>query len=712
MSSWAPFLKPASVVVLLFACAAALPQSVDAQSGGRRLDKTLSARARVGMGESRVIVTFKHGWDATEDAKRLGAQLVRRLRNGSRVMRLSNTKLEQLANHPAVERVTWDRPVFGLPVMESGGRKRGGKATIAGTKGDGIGVAIIDSGITAWHDELTYLGTSRKVIVKGGQRVAAFVDYTQGDQVLEDVPPYDDYGHGTFVAGIIAGNGLGSGGSRMGAAPGAHLVVLKVLDQHGKGSISDVVDALTYVRENKNRLNIRVVNMSIAAAVPEPGITEDLEEDGILDDELAAATRQTVDAGIVVVAAAGNLGFNSEKQQPQYGGITAPGNAPWVLTVGAHSQENTGNPRDDVIAPFSSRGPTAYDYLAKPDVVAPGWGVPSLAERLSKLFERTGPDDESGRYLTLSGTSVAAPAVSGLIARMAEAYPNLTPNMAKAIVQYTARLDPDYDALTQGAGYLNPDGALQLTQYFAKSRPGSAYPTDKTWGRTIIWGNYMVRGGLIWPAANAWSLDTVWGAMPQEDGDNVVWGTLCAPEDCDNIVWGTFDDGFNIVWGTAEDGDNIVWGTRCGEDCDNIVWGTRTEDGDNIVWGTTCDTEACDDIVWGTSEDIDNIVWGTDCHGEDCDNIVWGTRCDSEDCDNIVWGTAEDGFNIVWGTSCRVNGDCEFNIVWGTDWTEAIGEFNIVWGTTSAQTTSGVQTSTVKKKPARRSLAPPWLRRK
>jgi serine protease AprX len=670
------------------------------------------------MGESRVIVTFKPGSDATADATQLGAQVVRRLRNGSRVMRLSNTKLEQLANHPAVERVTWDRPVFGLPVKESAVRKGAGNgATVAGPKGTGIAVAIIDSGITPWHDELTYPGNSGKVIVQGGQRVAAFVDYTQEDLqgnelVLDNIPPYDDYGHGTFVAGIIAGNGLGSGGSRIGAAPDAHLVVLKVLDKDGKGSISDVVDALTYVRENKDRLNIRVVNMSIAAAVPEPGITEDLEEDNILDDELAAATKATVDAGIVVVAAAGNLGFNHEKQQPQYGGITAPGNAPWVLTVGASDLNGNGNPNDDVIAPFSSRGPTAYDYFAKPDVVAPGAGIPSLAERMSNLFERIGADDTSGRYIRLSGTSVAAPAVTGLVARVAQAYPQLTPNMAKAIVQYTAIRDPDYDALTQGAGYLNPDGAVKLAQYFAKARPGSAYPSDKTWGRTIIWGNYMVQGGVIWPAASAWSLDIVWGTMPQEDGDNIVWGTLCAPEDCDNIVWGTFDDGFNIVWGTAEDGDNIVWGTRWEENADfNIVWGTLTEDGDNIVWGTTCDTEDCDNIVWGTSEDIDNIVWGTDCNGEDCDNIVWGTRCDGEDCDNIVWGTAEDGDNIVWGTNCDGD-DCEFNIVWGTDWTRAMDEFNIVWGTSVETTSGGQATTSVKKTPPRRSLAPPWRKKK
>jgi serine protease AprX len=641
------------------------------------------------MGESRVIVTFKPGWDGSEDATRLGAKLGRRLRNGSRVLRLSNTLLERLANHPGVERVTWDRPVFGLPIVESAVRKAARSAAEAlGYSGDGIGVAVVDSGITPWHDDLTYQGNSPRVKVNGGQRVASFVDYTQRADDLPPVEggtPYDDYGHGTYVAGIIAGNGLGSNGARRGAAPEAHLVVLKVLDRDGRGSISDVADALYYAIEHRREFNIRVVNMSIAAAVPEGGIKEDLE-DGILHDELAVATKAAVAAGLVVVAAAGNLGFDPVKNEPQYGGITAPGNAPWVLTVGAYDDKGTANPKDDVIAPFSSRGPTAYDYFAKPDVVAPGMAIASPADANSKLYGKRGPSAEAGHYISLSGTSVAAPAVAGTVAVMAQAYPALTPNLAKAIVQYTAAFDPDYDALTQGAGFLNPLGAVELSRYFAKARHGSQYPRDQKWSRTIIWGNYRIGGGAIWPGGSAWSLGTVWGAVPEEDGDNIVWGTLCPTEDCDNIVWGTFDDGFNIVWGTNEDGDNIVWGTACadrdgaGEDCDNIVWGTNTpatEDVDNIVWGTC---EDCDNIVWGTLEDLDNIVWGTDCGGEDCDNIVWGTAC-GEDCDNIVWGTClpEDMDNIVWGTTCDENTGCTFNIVWGTDWDE--DKDNIVWGT-------------------------------
>jgi hypothetical protein len=228
---------------------------------------------------------------------------------------------------------------------------------------------------------------------------------------------------------------------------------------------------------------------------------------------------------------------------------------------------------------------------------------------------------------------------------MLQANPNLTPNLIKAILQYTAQVYPGYNALQQGAGFLNTWGAVRLAKFYADNRAGTRMPLQRVWSRQIIWGNYRLSGGYLNPRANAWATNIVWGTARTVSGQNIVWGTDCG-YGCDNIVWGTGDvNGDNIVWGTGGD-DNIVWGTQ---GLDNIVWGSS--DGDNIVWGTY----------------YDNIVWGTDCGGADCDNIVWGTS----DADNIVWGTAEAGDNIVWGS----NGDD--NIVWGTNALD-----NIVWGTT------------------------------
>src|SRR5262249_25575460 len=151
-------------------------------------------------------------------------------------------------------------------------------------------------------------------------------------------------------------------------------------------------------------------------------------------------------AGVVVVTAAGNFGRNRLTGKVQYGAITAPGNAPWVLTVGAYSHEGTITRADDQIASFSSRGPTAHDFQAKPDVVATGVGIASLAVPGTTLFNLEPPYLLSGLlggttkpYLSLSGTSMASPVVAGTVALMMQANPRLTPNLTKAIIEYTAQ---------------------------------------------------------------------------------------------------------------------------------------------------------------------------------------------------------------------------------------------------------------------------------
>ncbi len=326
------------------------------------------------------------------------------------------------------------------------------------------------------------------------------------------------------------------------------------------------------------------------------------------------------------MTAAGNIGKDANGKL-QYGGITAPGNAPWVLTVGASSTMGTLTRNDDTMADFSSAGPTAVDFEAKPDLVAPGVGTVSLAvpgstfyiEKVASLLTGT-IGLGSKPYLALSGTSMAAPVVTGTVALMLQANPNLTPNLIKALLQYTAQVYPGYSPLREGAGFLNTLGAVQLARYYANPLRGDRMPIQRVWSRKITWGSHRIGHGFIKPSANAWKNGVVWGAVKPlaADGDNIVWGTMA---DGDNIVWGTMADGDNIVWGTMADGDNIVWGTA--------------NDGDNIVWGTDCGNADCDKVVWGSS---------------DGDNIVWGTANDG---DNIVWGTANDGDNIVWGTSAN-----------------------------------------------------------
>ena len=583
--------------------AAAKQAELEARKARRhpKLDQLLNdAVEDQANGESAVIIEFHDDRDAVNLVKANGGKAGRRLGIlNARVAKMANRTLKALANDSRVKSIHLDRPTksfAGRTAVTIGARA---VQELMGYDGAGVGVGVIDSGITAWHDDLTAANGQ-------GQRVAHFADFVNGY-----TQPYDDFGHGTHVAGIVAGNGRDMNGARTAIAPGAQIIALKALDGEGHGTISMIIAAIDYAVANKDALNIRVLNLSLGATVTESYNT----------DPLTLAAKRAVDAGIVVVASAGNRG--------KYGTIGSPGNAPWVITVGASSHNGTVLRQDDTIASFSSRGPTMYDLDVKPDLVAPGHGTVSLSDPVS-LFYTTKSQYLLGGlvgtpytpYLTLSGTSMAAPAVAGTVALMLQANPTLTPNLVKAILQFTAQEYPGYDALTQGTGFLNSRGAVVLAEYFQQAVPGSPYPSMNGWSKQIFWGNKRVHGGVPVPGATAWGAGVVWGSTETPSGNHVVWGDNCADASCSGAVLAnSFDD--NIVWGNSFN-DNIVWGNSY---FDNIVWGNS--DLDNIVWGNS----AFDNIVWGNSFD-DNIVWGNSFD----DNIVWGNT----GFDNIVWGNSVD----------------------------------------------------------------------
>jgi serine protease AprX len=512
----------------------------------------------------------------------------------ARAADVPNAALLTLAANAAIARIAADR-------LTTATNERTGPTVGAtevrqtyGYDGTGIGIAVIDSGAAASHADLAD--------GSGAPRIAQFVDF-----VSNEAAAYDDFGHGTHVAGIIAGNGFDSGGLRAGIAPGAQLVVLKVLDGAGRGRISDLIAALDYVVANRTMYSIRVVNVSIGAGVYESCDT----------DMLTVAAKRVEQTGIVVVAAAGNNGRSGGTAQ--YGGITAPGNAPWVLTVGASSHQGTVDRADDTMAAFSSRGPTAVDHLAKPDLVAPGLGLESLSSPGSALYASRPQALLAGTidpgylpYASLSGTSQATPVVSGSVALMLQANPALTPNAVKAILQYTAEIYPGYDALTQGAGFLNTAGAVELARYFGA--PSSPYPSAPNWSRQVIWGSHRLTGGNLTPTANAWSnsvqwgaamagsANVVWGVKPDAFGQWVNWGTSCANVTCSSMTWGS-PDSENVVWGSSCGGADCQGGTiwaspgnapmmvssASDDEQETIVWGTSDGEGETIVWGTSCD---------------------------------------------------------------------------------------------------------------------------
>ena len=466
-------------------------------------------------------------------AQLLGGRVIRRLAIIDAVaLDLPNASLPLLASNPLVVRLSMDRMIAGANERTGATIGAASARQQLGYDGSGVGVAVIDSGVTSWHDDLSGAAP-------GSQRVNQFVDLVRG------VPSaYDDYGHGTHVAGIIAGNGADSAGARTGVAPGAHLVVLKVLDAHGRGRISDVIAALEHVVNHKAAFNIRIVNMSVAAGVYESCLT----------DPLTLAAQKVVTAGIVVVAAAGNNG-RSAQGTTQYGGITAPGNAPWVLTVGASSHMGTVDRADDTIAPFSSRGPSAIDRVPKPDLVSPGVGIESLADPASRLYTVNSNGLLAGStpgpyfpYLSLSGTSMAAPVVSGTIALMLQANPALTPAAVKAILRHTAQASPSYDARTQGAGFLDAKAAIELATRFTSVPDTTTYTSPLQVITTLLW--------------DATAL--VFRLVPHDYSDAGTSGTSDGEEDM--VVWGTSDG----------EGDMVVWGTSCSDpSCATVVWGSQ-----------------------------------------------------------------------------------------------------------------------------------------
>jgi len=474
-----------------------------------KLDAALWARAKAVVAtrvqpraQSRVIVRTVDGGPATGLIVAAGGRPGRFFPwLGGQVAIVPDASIEWLASQSNVTAVSLDRAVQGTmePIAAQVGTK--GISEQLGFDGSGVGVATIDSGVSAWHDDLN-------------GRVVHFVDFVSAMTL-----PYDDYGHGTHVAGIIAGSGFDSGGERRGVAPGAHLIVLKALDITGNGFTSNVIAAIDYAIANRAVYNIRVLNLSVAAGVYE----------SYWKDPLTLAAKRAVDAGIVVVAAAGNHG-RGPAGRAQYGGIASPGNAPWVLTVGAAHDRGTLDREDDTVAAFSSRGPAAIDGAAKPDLIAPGVAIESTTDSGTALYAANprsrlwgSASTSTEPYLSLTGTSMAAPVVTGVVALMLQANPALTPNAVKAILEYTAESRPEYDDFTQGAGFLNARGAVELARAFAGA---ASIPTADPvrWNRHIIWGNVRIGNGQLAATANAWRLGVTWGDARTSTGEEVkVW---------------------------------------------------------------------------------------------------------------------------------------------------------------------------------------------
>ena len=340
----------------------------------------------------------------------------------------------------------------------------------SGYTGAGVGVAVIDSGINDNHPDLWNSAQTQS-------RVVYHQDFTGTPTTNSNGAQYDLYGHGTHVAGIIAGNGSLSGGQYEGVAPQATLIDLRALDLNGAGTDSTVIAAIQQAVALKSTYNIRIINLSLGRGIAV----------GYAQDPLCQAVESAWKAGIVVVVAAGNYGRVSINGSNGFGTVTAPGNDPYVLTVGATKSNGSSSPAAETLASYSSKGPTTYDHVAKPDMVAPGNDIVSLSAPGATLesqypAELVSGSDGNNDYFTLSGTSMATPAVAGAAALMLQEHSSLTPDQVKARLMkttyktgltQTSAYVPHllqtfvdiYDLFSVGSGLLNVQAAISNTTW-------------------------------------------------------------------------------------------------------------------------------------------------------------------------------------------------------------------------------------------------------
>ena len=363
-----------------------------------------------------------------------------------------------------------------------------------GLQGQGVTVAVIDSGISSDNDFAAAPG--------GKSRLLAQLAFgPQGVSVA------DIFGHGTHVAGIIGGSGADSGGAYSGIAPQVNLFSLKVGDGTGGAKESDVVAALQWVYDHKTLYNIRVVNLSINSTTEQSYHTSPLD---------AAAEILWFD-GVVVVASAGNTISNGA----WYNTVnTAPANDPFVITVGATNEALSSNTNDDWVALYSDYGVT-LDGLVKPDLVAPGTGIISvLSPNSGWATQHPYQVVLNGQYFRLSGTSMAAPMVSGAAALLLQDEPNLTPDQVKYRLTHTGNTIRGGLGDSRSYPYLNVYAAVtgNTTQ---SSNTGLAASKLLWTGNTPVAWNSLNWGSVNWGSVNWGSVN--WGSV---NWGSVNWGGI------------------------------------------------------------------------------------------------------------------------------------------------------------------------------------------
>jgi serine protease AprX len=549
--------------------------------------------------------------------------------------------LNTLSADPDVNFVSLDRPVQRKALLSKAVGPAA--ATIyapsvwaAGYVGTGVGVAIIDSGINPDDD----LGTLLSSVVYSEDFTGLMPSLSLGKLAIPALGAGSDwYGHGQHIAGIIASNGKSSNclnctQSFTGIAPGVRLINLKVLDATGTGSDSSVIAAINRAITLKNLYNIRVINLSLGRPIYE----------SYTQDPLCQAVEAAWKAGIVVVVSAGNEGRDNSSGNQGYGTIGAPGNDPYVLTVGAMRDMGTADRSDDLMASYSSKGPSAVDHVVKPDLVAPGNQIVALLNQHGTIalnnpqniatlasYQNNAPaagdiptqpsydpsshtqppavkigPGYSSQYYKMSGTSMAAGVVSGAVADLLQAAPYLTPDQVKMLLMQTAsKTFPSsstvtdtttgqsytsyYDIFTMGAGYLDLKAALALVNQVPKGltalSPMASYDDangdiELSFDPSSVFSNSTAGAG-----SSASTNQTLWGSSSTWSQSVLVGNTA---------MW---DAG--SVWAAASDSANkVMWGASTNS-ANKVMWGASTDSSNKVMWGAS--TDASNKVMWGAS---------------------------------------------------------------------------------------------------------------
>lgn len=563
--------------LLKFAAIAAIVIGSTLGVGGQRHRAKLSAdlisfEGRRTASRARVIVRGSR-LEIQALAARHGVTVARWL-DDSAVVLADSAQVGRLAADSANEVLSGDIPV--APFMGVSNQSTAADQTRAGTSGlllgiggisgvngQGVTVAVIDSGISP-HPALS-------------QKVIANVSLVSGDSKTTD-----EYGHGTHIAGIIAGNASAATGVTKayggGVAPGVKLVNVKVLGKDGTGWTSDVIAGIEWVITNRDKYNIRIINLSLGHPVTEPSLT----------DPLCRAVLKATAEGIVVIVSAGNSGKAADGS-PILGGITSPGNSPHAITVGALNTKGTAARSDDIMATYSSRGPTRFELAVKPDVVAPGNKIVSLEAQGSYLHYSYlhAAGNPSNAYMQLSGTSMSAAVVTAGSALLMQANPGMSASQLKLALQTGSTYMVDGGLLGGGAGSVN----------IWSSRKSTSSGLLNSLLTTLV-------GGVVAPATGAvfWDGGTMMSRMyggygvrllsllemplAWLSGSYLQWGDLNL-FGLANPLAGTGSN--QILWGdvaTWTPSNQILWGdTIYSPEGQQILWGDSSVEGDQILWG-------------------------------------------------------------------------------------------------------------------------------